>query len=191
MRHLPNARVQPLFYFHVCDDCPVQNGWTALHDAAWYGSCEIVNSLLSHGADVNALNHGSYTPLMYAIYRNNIEVADVLLAANPNLMACNMKRQTAYSMAVAFGRQKIASTIYEVYSTLIRQNISKSSIFFCHMLSAFWTFQSIDRPFWLRKCSNSSCELFYWARCNAESSISRIGWGSKVSFECYRWTCWG
>eukprot|EP00300_Choanocystis_sp_HF-7_P002269 c11750_g1_i3.p1 GENE.c11750_g1_i3~~c11750_g1_i3.p1 ORF type:complete len:167 (+),score=25.04 c11750_g1_i3:142-642(+) len=113
MRHLPNARVQPLFYFHVCDDCPVQNGWTALHDAAWYGSCEIVNSLLSHGADVNALNHGSYTPLMYAIYRNNIEVADVLLAANPNLMACNMKRQTAYSMAVAFGRQKIASTIYE------------------------------------------------------------------------------
>ncbi len=44
------------------------------------GDIEIVRTLLKGGADVNAKDRGNYTPLLRALEKSNLEIADLLLA---------------------------------------------------------------------------------------------------------------
>ncbi len=43
-----------------------QNGWTALHSAAFSGNVELTKQLIAHGADVNAKANDGLTPLHLA-----------------------------------------------------------------------------------------------------------------------------
>jgi len=52
-------------------------GDTALTEAAYYGHVALVNELLLHGADINAIGNDG-TALDIAINRNNAAVADLL-----------------------------------------------------------------------------------------------------------------
>jgi len=68
-------------------------GFTALHWSAFRGrignQCKVSESLIAHGADVNALTSGEqgFTSLSWSIASNNLELIELLLSkgANPNL----------------------------------------------------------------------------------------------------------
>jgi len=58
-----------------------QNGETALHFAAAYGTVENVRTLLSDGAFLEATNRRGATPLFYAVATKNADVIKFLLAS--------------------------------------------------------------------------------------------------------------
>jgi ankyrin repeat protein len=62
---------------------------TPLYFAAGWGSIEIVELLLSHGADVDARDYGNRTPLHAAVMQNHQEVVRILVAADADLEARN------------------------------------------------------------------------------------------------------
>ena len=63
-------------------------GRTALHKASgWQGQSEIVELLISNGADVNAKRSDGAIPLHYAVYYNRMENAEILLSNGADLNA--------------------------------------------------------------------------------------------------------
>ncbi|KAJ0979694.1 hypothetical protein J5N97_015168 [Dioscorea zingiberensis] len=52
-----------------------QNGWTALHRAAFKGRTEMVTALVEIGANLNAVDDGGYTPLQRAVEAGHADVA--------------------------------------------------------------------------------------------------------------------
>jgi len=62
---------------------------TALHDAAMYSGKEIMNLLISYGADVNARDEHQSTPLHQAAMLNNIEAAKALVEHGADIFAKN------------------------------------------------------------------------------------------------------
>src|SRR4030095_14485952 len=56
-------------------------GRALLHDAAAANSVEIINVLLSHGADVNVRAYGLKTPLHRSALNGCVEACEVLLKA--------------------------------------------------------------------------------------------------------------
>ncbi|KNC47028.1 ankyrin domain-containing protein [Thecamonas trahens ATCC 50062] len=55
------------------------NTWSALHAAAYHGPAEVVNLLLDAGADINALNDDSHSPLYVAIASHQFPCAEALI----------------------------------------------------------------------------------------------------------------
>ena len=63
-------------------------GATPLHNAVWSGSAELVESLIAHGADVNARHlEGGSTPLDYAIVRDRPDIAKLLIGGGADVNA--------------------------------------------------------------------------------------------------------
>jgi len=58
----------------------VLNGRGLLHVAADYGQTEVLEYLLSKGANVNALDKHGITPLLAAVFENHLESAKLLLS---------------------------------------------------------------------------------------------------------------
>ncbi|MCA9019091.1 MAG: ankyrin repeat domain-containing protein, partial [Planctomycetaceae bacterium] len=69
------------------DPDATSTGATALHTAVMYDQLEIVTALLQHGADPNAYDVDSWTPLMYA---NSLECVELLLAAGAEIGATDI-----------------------------------------------------------------------------------------------------
>lgn len=67
-------------------DAPCEQGYTALHHAAWYGHTDILRLLLEHGANVHARNAATATPLGCAAERGQTDAVRILLqaGADPN-----------------------------------------------------------------------------------------------------------
>lgn len=67
----------------------MSQGHTPIHEAAIQGDVDIMELLLSHGADVNALSWDDKQPLFYAVHFGNVEVVKVLLSheADPNFFS--------------------------------------------------------------------------------------------------------
>lgn len=57
-----------------------EEGWVPLHSAASIGNAEIVEILLSRGADVNLKNDGGRTALHYAASKGWLKIAEILLS---------------------------------------------------------------------------------------------------------------
>lgn len=72
-------------------------------DAAMKGDTAAVRSLLNQGADVNAPQADGATALHWAAYHNNLELADVLLAAKANPRAANREGATPLRLAAING----------------------------------------------------------------------------------------
>lgn len=72
-----------------------QDGFTALHWAAWSGMPHTTVLLLNAGLDINAVDNRGFTPLMLAAMRGNAEVVKVLLSLGAKMDAVNADGQTA------------------------------------------------------------------------------------------------
>ncbi|KAE9611514.1 hypothetical protein Lal_00011946 [Lupinus albus] len=57
-----------------------QNGWTALHWAAFKGRMKSLKVLLEHGAEVDAIDGDGYTPLHSAAHAGHLQVVLLLIA---------------------------------------------------------------------------------------------------------------
>ncbi len=70
------------------------DGWTPLHLAAFFGSREVVDFLLDHGADMHVVskNENSAMPLHSALANNQVETATLLIDRGADIEA----RQTTY-----------------------------------------------------------------------------------------------
>ena len=68
---------------------------TLLHCAARNNRTEIVNLLLSKGADVNARDNDNRTPLHWAAYYGNTEIVNLLLSKGADVNARDNENRTA------------------------------------------------------------------------------------------------
>ena len=72
---------------------------TLLHIAARYGYKEIVELLISEGADVNAKDENSWTPLHFAARHGHKEVVELLIAKGADVNAKNNFEDTPLDVA--------------------------------------------------------------------------------------------
>lgn len=70
-------------------NCANADGITALHQACIDGSMEMVDFLLSHGANVNQVDSEGWTPLHVAASCGNLEIAEFLLQQGASLCSVN------------------------------------------------------------------------------------------------------
>lgn len=75
-----------------------EDGFTALHWAAWSGMPYCTLTLAKSGLDVNEPESHGYTPLMLAALRGNAEVVDVLLSLGAKADAAREDGSTALSI---------------------------------------------------------------------------------------------
>ena len=66
-------------------------GLVPLHNACSYGHLQVAELLVTHGADVNAMDLWQFTPLHEASCKGKMEVCSFLLShgANPTLYNCH------------------------------------------------------------------------------------------------------
>lgn len=85
------------------------SGYTLLHTAARYGSLELVDLLLSHGAsvNVNARNLVNETPLHNAVLYQKRDIVDRLLAGNADPTLVDMCKWSALHYAAYNGDESL------------------------------------------------------------------------------------
>ncbi|HLK55883.1 MAG TPA: ankyrin repeat domain-containing protein [Chthonomonadaceae bacterium] len=79
LRHSPETLRLLLQHGGDCHLKDRQNGWTALHYAAWNREPANLSMLLDAGADINAQDKDGYTPLHWACMLDNILILQALL----------------------------------------------------------------------------------------------------------------
>ena len=73
-------------------------------DAAMNGDAAAVRKLLAQKADVNAPQVDGGTALHWAVYRDDLELTDILLRAKASVKAANRVGMTPLAMAALYGR---------------------------------------------------------------------------------------
>jgi ankyrin repeat protein len=95
-------------------DARMRDGWTPLHCAANIGVEIFVESLLSQGADIQAVQNESFTPLHLAARRGHEEAVRVLLVNGANSdAACSCHSITPLHLAAQAGEQAIIWLLLE------------------------------------------------------------------------------
>lgn len=95
-----------------------QDGFTALHWAAWSGMPHSVAMLVKAGLDINEKEANGYTPLMLAAMRGDDAVVKVLLQLGADTAAVNAESKTAAQLVEEKGaaydkrQSKVYSLIY-------------------------------------------------------------------------------
>ena len=121
-----------------------QDGFTALHWAAWSGMPHSVAMLAKAGLDINEKENNGYTPLMLAAMRGNSEVVAALQALGANANAVNADNKTALQLAeekgVAYDKRQS-----KVYSLIYSEERSKAYHTTQQMLKAGVPAASIDQ----------------------------------------------
>ena len=98
---------------HNSIDAQNQHGGTALQWAAFHGNLEMVDALISSGANVNLGNKLGYTPLMLSVMKKHEGVAIYLIRARADV---NVKTLDVQSTALHYASWHGA---YDVVETLI------------------------------------------------------------------------
>ncbi|MDO4410656.1 MAG: ankyrin repeat domain-containing protein [Akkermansia sp.] len=75
------------------------DGWTALHWAAWSGLDSLSTLLIEKQADINIAENNGYTPLMLAAMRGNAPVVELLLKNGADINAVNKDKQNSLQLA--------------------------------------------------------------------------------------------
>lgn len=88
------------------------DGWTPLMYAAFEGRLGILERLLAHGADVNAVAPNGSTALMFAARNGHLEVVRRLLDTDIDLDQQNDRGFTAETWAASNGNTTIAELIH-------------------------------------------------------------------------------
>lgn len=102
-----------------------QDGFTALHWAAWSGMPHSVALLVKAGLDINEKEANGYTPLMLAAMRGDETVVKVLLQLGADTAAVNNAGKTAAQLAdekgAAYDKRQS-----QVYSLIYSEDRSKA-----------------------------------------------------------------
>ncbi len=88
------------------------NGETAIILAAWRGHLEAVKWLVERGARINAAPR-QWTPLHYAVFTGQREVADYLMAQGADINAQSTNGSSVLMMAIYEGREELARLLIE------------------------------------------------------------------------------
>jgi hypothetical protein len=93
-----------------------EDGFTALHWAAWSGMPHSVAMLIKAGLDINAKEANGYTPLMLAAMRGNDSVVNALLKLGADASLENKEFKTAVMLAEEKGAayDKRQSAVYSL-----------------------------------------------------------------------------
>ncbi|CAI2731490.1 unnamed protein product [Schistosoma spindalis] len=78
-----------------------QDGYTALHRAAYGGHVEVLQCLMKYGANINNRTEDGWTPLHSAAFWNKLSCVQLLIAAGADLNALTNSGQTALHLAVS------------------------------------------------------------------------------------------
>jgi ankyrin repeat protein len=62
-----------------------RDGNTALHFAEWNGNIRVLEVLLSHGAELDAMNSAGVTPFDIAVSEGHEEAAELLSLTGPRV----------------------------------------------------------------------------------------------------------
>ncbi len=95
--YVQNLLAQPGINVHAKD----QDGFTAMHWAAWSGMPYCTLLLAEAGMDINAQENNGFTPLMLASMRGNNEVVKMLLSYGARTDIRNNEGRTAFELASA------------------------------------------------------------------------------------------
>ncbi|KAH6756702.1 hypothetical protein C2S53_001104 [Perilla frutescens var. hirtella] len=79
-----------------------QNGWTALHRAAFKGRVDVARALVEKGIDANAKDEEGYTALHCAVESGQADVIELLLKKGADVEARTNKGVTALQIAQSF-----------------------------------------------------------------------------------------
>lgn len=124
-----------------------------LHLAAIIGNQEIVDQLLTHGADISIRCGGELqtTPLHYAVVRSHLSIVRTLVARGADLAARDSYGHTPAQCAVAVGQEGIIQLVLEgnqrpvvrdLYRVLSRLSGVRSSLDLMH--SQVWCGEGFD-----------------------------------------------
>src|SRR5689334_15917750 len=80
-------------------------------DAAMKGDHALVRTLLQQKADVNAPQIDGATALHWAVYRNDLELAQLLIKGGAKVEATNREGITPLYMASVYGNSDLISTL--------------------------------------------------------------------------------
>jgi ankyrin repeat protein len=100
-----NARIVKLLIQHGANvNEPSLNGRnyynTPLMIASWGGNLELVKILVENGACINQADKGNgFTALIKAVFKNNPEIVEYLLAHNADKTICSFEKMTALDYA--------------------------------------------------------------------------------------------
>jgi ankyrin repeat protein len=78
--------------------------------ASLKGSSAVVKMLIEHGANVNAFDDIGCTPLVYALYKKNNEIIEILIASNADVNAV-ASGMTPLMYASVIGNKEIAEML--------------------------------------------------------------------------------
>ena len=91
---------------------------TPLHAAVAGRKAALARVLLDHGADVNARQHGGWTPLQGAAQSGDRDVVELLLSRQADVHARADNNQAALDLALMKGHQEIATLLEELGAKL-------------------------------------------------------------------------
>eukprot|EP00300_Choanocystis_sp_HF-7_P005336 c14025_g1_i3.p1 GENE.c14025_g1_i3~~c14025_g1_i3.p1 ORF type:complete len:240 (+),score=22.65 c14025_g1_i3:40-759(+) len=103
---------------HLMNCAIAENGYTALHCAAFNGAQGAIELLLELGANVNATDNRAYTPLHLVSRDDQISTVAVLIHHNANINAVDRDGWTPLMMAVFFGRANVMSYLIRAGASL-------------------------------------------------------------------------
>ena len=85
------------------------DGQSLTHIASYYGSTEIVREVLDkYHMQINAVDRCGYTPLFFAVKRNNLEVVRFLVGRGANVNAVSRRGHTPLDLALQENYVEIA-----------------------------------------------------------------------------------
>jgi ankyrin repeat protein len=88
-------------------------GWTALHNAAWYGHVSCVKYFVEMHANVNARNEYGLTPLHWAAENGSLDVVRVLLDAGASIDTTSEDGWTPLRYAIYYKRIEIVRLLFD------------------------------------------------------------------------------
>lgn len=129
--------VQRLYYVRALLNAPGidvhkkdQDGFTALHWAAWSGMPFCSYMLVQAGLDINAKEDSGFTPLMLAAMRGNADTVEMLLSLGADPAPTNNKGETALSLAesAAASYHKSDTFVYTLIYSSVRNKLYKRTL---------------------------------------------------------------
>jgi ankyrin repeat protein len=98
------------------------SGWTPLHAAMFSGNKKIVNALIEHGANVNAVDGMGRTALHLAVADGHFEVVQQLLSAKADPDAPDFKKETPVHYAAYTGNTPVLEALIAAGGSIKAKN---------------------------------------------------------------------